>query len=289
MLVGPDVRADARTLIRCADPYAAFAAALALFQPSERPGVGVDPRASVAEDAQLGDGVVIEPFAVVRPGARVGSGTWLQSGSYVGARAVLGSDVRLAPGAVVMDDCVLGDRVWLNPGAVVGSEGFGFAPTRSGLLKIPQPAPAIVEDDVELGANSCVDRAALGGTFVRKGVKVDNLVQIGHGADIGDHSVLVALTCICGSTRLGKGVTMAVRSTALGHLEIGDGVTAAGHAMVAKDTPAGEKRAGVPAIEHRTWLRAVKTLESLPEMSRELRRLQERVAELEARLEDSGD
>jgi len=287
VLVATDARVEGeRTLLRCADPYAAFARALTLFHPPKRPEPHVSSQASVHPDATLGEGVVIEPFAVVAAGARVGANSWLQSGSYVGAGAVLGADVRLFPGAVVMDDCVLGDRVWLNPGAVVGSEGFGFAPTAEGLVKIPQPAPAIVEDDVELGANTCVDRAALGGTTVRRGVKVDNLVQIGHAADVGDHSVLVALTCICGSTRLGKGVTMAVRSTALGHLEIGDGAVAAGHAMLAKDTPAGAKRAGVPAMDHRAWLRVARTLEELPELERELRRLRKRVDELEARLEE---
>ena len=284
VLVGPGVQAE-RTLIRVDDPYAAFARALALFHPPAWPDGGVDPRASVSPDATLAPDVAVEPFAVVAAGAQVGAGSWIQAGAYVGADAVLGQGCRLMPGAVVMDGCVLGDRVWLNPGAVVGSEGFGFAPTQQGLVKIPQPGPAVVEDDVEIGANSTVDRAALGETRVGRGAKLDNHCQVGHAAHVGPHSVLVAYSGVAGSSRLGAGVTLAARTSVLGHLEIGDGVTVGAHAMVTRSAPDGSKLSGVPAIEHRTWLRAATAAAQVPDLVREVRRLSAEVERLRARLD----
>ena len=158
VLVEREVSAPGVTLIRVDDPYLAFARALALFSPPRWPAPGVDPRAAVSPLASLGEGVTVEPFVFVGEGAVIGAGSWLQSGAYVGAGATLGAGCRLMPGAVVMEGCALGARVWLNPGAVVGGEGFGFAPSREGLVKIPQVGGVVIEDDVELGANTCVDR-----------------------------------------------------------------------------------------------------------------------------------
>ena len=283
LLVGDAVELPGRALIRVADPYLAFAQALGLFHPQPWPESGVHPRAFVHEDAQLGEGVILEPFAAVHAGAVVGHGTWIQSGAYVGRGAQVGRDCRLMPNAVLMDGCTLGDRVWLNPGAVVGSQGFGFAPGPQGLVKIPQPGPAVVEDDVEIGANSCVDRSALGQTRIRHGAKLDNLCQVGHAAEIGPHDVLVAYSGVAGSSRLGVGVTLAARSSVLGHLEIGDGTVVAAHSMVAKDTQPGDKVSGVPARAHASWLRSSRV--EAYELQRELRALRRRLDEVEARLE----
>jgi UDP-3-O-[3-hydroxymyristoyl] glucosamine N-acyltransferase len=283
LLVGPEVQLEGRTLIRVSDPYLAFAQALRLFHPQPWPSAGIHPRAFVHPEARLDQGVALEPFAVVQAGAVVGEGTWLQSGAYVGAGARIGRDCRLMPNAVVMDGCALGDRVWLNPGAVVGSQGFGFAPGPEGLVKIPQPGPAIVEDDVEIGANSCVDRAALGQTRVRRGAKLDNLCQVGHAAEVGAHGVLVAYSGVAGSSRLGAGVTLAARSSVLGHLEIGDGTVVAAHSMVARDTGPGDRVSGVPARDHGSWLRSSRV--EAHQLQRELRALRKRLDELEARAE----
>ena len=167
--------------------------------------------------------------------------------------------------------------------SVVGGEGFGFVPTPAGLHKIPQTGRAVVGDDVEIGANSCVDRAAMGDTEVRAGAKLDNLVQVGHGAIVGEHDVLVAYSGVAGSTRLGKGVTLAARATVLGHLDVGDGVTVAACSMLTEDTPAGERRSGVPAIDHRRWLRLAAALPELPELLATVRRLEAEVARLKER------
>jgi len=280
ILVGPGVDLGKRRVLRCEDPYLAFAQAMTLFHPYRAPEAGVDPGACVAPDAVV-DGARIEAFAWVGPGATVGPGSWLESGSVVGAGAVVGRDCRLMPHSVVGADCTLGDRVWLNPGAVVGGEGFGFARGPEVPEKIPQAGDVVIEDDVEIGSNSCVDRAAMGTTRVRRGAKLDNLVQVGHAADVGPGSCMVAYSGVAGSSRLGAGVTLAAKAAVLGHLEIGDGVQVGVASAVHDDQPAGARVTGVPAIDHRTWLRAATGFSELPDLIKRLRTLEARVAELE--------
>lgn len=279
VLVGRTEAAHGRTVIRCADPYLAFARALALFSPRATPAPGVHPMAVVEGEAE---GAVVMAFAYVGPGAVVGAGTVLHPHSYVGAGAQVGRECVVMAGAVVADGCVIGDRVWLNPGAVVGGEGFGFVPTSRGLVKIPQTGRAVIGDDVEIGANSNVDRAAMGDTTVGSGTRIDNLVQIGHGAAIGRHCVLVSYAGVAGSTRLGDRVTIAARGGVLGHLDVGDDVTIGAYGLVTRDTPAGARRSGIPAIDHNRWLRVAAAQGELPDVLTELRRLKERIAALEA-------
>ncbi len=288
VLVGRDEPARGRTVIRCDDPYVAFARALALFHPRPWPAPGVDPRAFVAEDAVV-DGATVEAFAWVGPGAVVGPETWVQAGAVIGAGARVGRRCRLMPHSVVAEGCALGDRVWLNPGAVVGAEGFGFAPTPGGWVKIPQVGRAVVGDDVEIGANSCVDRAAMGETRVEEGARLDNLVQVGHAARVGPHSLMVAFSGVAGSARLGAGVRLAAKAAVLGHIELGDGVQVGTASVVHDGQPPGARVTGVPAIEHRRWLRAAASFGELPELRRTVRALERRVAELEARLAARDD
>ncbi len=276
VLVGPKDAAT-RTVIRCADPYLAFAKVLSLFHPAVAPTPGFHPMAVVEGQAA---GATVMAFAYVGPGAVVGEGSVVFPGSYVGAGAIVGRDCRLMAGSVVCDGCVVGDRVWLNPGAVVGGEGFGFVPTAQGHVKIPQTGRAVIGDDVELGANTCVDRAAMGDTEVKRGAKLDNLVQIGHGVTVGEDALLVAYAAVAGSTRLGRGTVMAVRSTVLGHLDVGDGTQLGAHALLTEDTRAGERRSGTPAIEHTNWLKVAAASPSLPELLVTVRRLEAEVAKL---------
>ena len=272
-----------RTVIRCDDPYVAFARAMQLFYPEPWPAPGIDPRAAVAADAEV-EGTTIEAFVWIGPGARIGRGTWLEPGAYVGAGATVGEECRLMPNSVVYAGCRLGDRVWLNPGAVVGGEGFGFAPRREGHVKIPQPGPAVVEDDVEIGANSCIDRSTMGETRVRRGAKLDNLVQIGHGAEIGEHDLLAGYAGVAGSTRLGSHVILAAKAGVINHLEIGDGTQISTASIALQSHPAGSRLSGTPAIDHKRWLRVNAALEHLPDVLRRLRKLEKRLAEL-----DPGD
>lgn len=274
VLVGPREDARGRTVIRVADPYLGFARALELFHPRARPAPGVHPMA-VVEGAV--EGATVMAFAYVGPGAKVGEGTVLHPHCYVGAGASVGRDCVLMAGSVVADGCVLGDRVWLNPGAVVGGEGFGFVPTAQGHVKIPQTGRAVVEDDVEIGSNSNVDRAAVGDTVVERGARLDNLVQVGHGARIGRDSLLVAYAGVAGSTTLGRGVVLAARAGALGHLEVGDGVQVAAYGLLTQDTPAGARKAGIPAMDHARWLRVAALLPELPELVKKVRELEARL------------
>ena len=276
VLVSRQEPSHGKTVVRCEDPYLAFAKVLEIFRPSPKAIPGVSPLAVVDGQAT---GAQVMPFAYVGTGAVVGEGTIVHPHVYVGPGAVVGRDCLLMAGSVVMDGCVVGDRVVLNPGAVVGGEGFGFVPTKAGLVKIPQTGRAVVGNDVEVVANSCVDRAAMGDTKVGSGTKMDNLVQVGHGAEIGSHNVLVAYSAIAGSTRTGTGVTMAARTLLLGHLDIGDGVTVGAMSMVTGDVPAGEKRTGSPAVEHRDWLRIASATKELPDLLKRVATLEKKLAE----------
>jgi len=250
------------------------------LHPYTAPEAGVDSLAWVSPSATV-DGARIEAFAWIGAGATVGPGTWVETGAVVGEDAVVGSACRLMPKSVVMGGCRLGDRVWLNPGAVIGGEGFGFAPGTEGHTKIPQAGGVELGDDVEIGANSCVDRAAMETTHVRDGAKLDNLVQVGHAADVGEHSLMVAYSGVAGSTRLGRGVVLAAKAAVLGHLEIGDGTQVGVSSAVTKDQPPGSRVTGVPAIEHRRWLRSAKAFESLSELTKKVAALERRIRELE--------
>lgn len=289
VLVDREADARGRTVIRCDDPYIAYARAQSLFHPVSWPEPSIDPQAWVAVDAEI-EGATIEAFAWIGPGARVGAGSWIQAGAYVGRGATLGRDCRLMPGSVVLEECVLGDRVWLNPGAVVGGEGFGFAPSAAGHVKVPQVSRVVVGDDVEVGSNSSLDRGALHDTVVETGSKLDSLVQIGHGARIGGGSLLAAYTAVGGSARMGRFSMFGGRSGLSDHATTGDGVQLAGNSSIFNKAPAGARLAGVPAIEAGLWRRAVAAFARLPEMVRRLRQAEKRLARLEARLGvEAGD
>jgi UDP-3-O-[3-hydroxymyristoyl] glucosamine N-acyltransferase len=282
ILAANDVDLPGRALVRVEDPYAGFALIMQHFHPYISPPAGMDPKAWVAPDAQV-SGARIEAFAWVGPGAVVGPGTWIETGAVVGAHAKVGRDCRLMPKAVVMDGCTIGDRVWLNPGAVVGAEGFGFAPSAKGHLKIPQAGDVRIGDDVEVGANSCVDRAALGTTHVRSFAKLDNLVQVGHAADVGEGALMVAYSGVAGSTRLGSGVVLAAKAAVLGHLDIGAGTQVGVASAVTHNQEPGSKVTGIPAIEHRKWLRSVNEFAGLPDLVKRVRELEKRLEEIEGK------
>lgn len=263
------------------DPYTAFARAAALLHPQPAPVAGIDPAAWVHESAVV-EGARIEAFAWVGPGAVVGPGSWLEAGAVVGPGARVGRACRLMAHSVVAAGCTLGDRVWLNPGAVVGGEGFGFAPGPTGHTKVPQLGAATIEDDVEIGVHSAVDRATLPGqhTRVGAGARLDNFVQIGHGAEVGPHSLLVAYSGLAGSARIGAGTVLAAKAAVMGHLELGAGVRVAASSLVVRDAPAGATLAGAPAIDHARWLAQVA---AAPELAERLREVERRLAALERR------
>jgi UDP-3-O-[3-hydroxymyristoyl] glucosamine N-acyltransferase len=228
----------------------------------------------------VGIATVIDPSAAVLDGARIGSGvavgarTVILGGAAIGDDCRIGSDCTLHPNVTLYAGTIVGDRVILHAGAVLGSDGFGFAHDGTAPVKIPQVGNVVVEDDVEIGANSTVDRATFGSTIIGRGVKIDNLVQIGHNVVIGEGSVLVAQTGISGSTKLGRGVVIAGQSGAVGHISIGDGSKVGAKTAVTHDLAAGSFVVGHPAIEAGLWKRSAAAFARLPEILRRIRRLE---------------
>jgi UDP-3-O-[3-hydroxymyristoyl] glucosamine N-acyltransferase len=258
------------------NPYYAFACAVEQFHPPVRPAPGISPHAVLHPGAVLGKDVSIGPCSVVEEGAVLGDRVVLHAGVYVGKGAVVGEESILYPHVTLYEGVRLGKRVILHAGCVVGSDGFGFAPSPQGYRKIPQVGTVAIEDDVEVGANTTIDRAALGVTRIGRGSKLDNLIQVGHNVVIGQDTVIAAQTGISGSCRIGNRVMMGGQTGLAGHIEVGDGVMLGAQAGVADSLSAAESTAwsGTPAIPHKTWLRMVTLLPKLPELFRRVRRLE---------------
>jgi UDP-3-O-[3-hydroxymyristoyl] glucosamine N-acyltransferase len=258
------------------DPYLAFARAVERFHPPVRLAAGVSAHASVHPTAALGKEVHVGPFAVVAEGAVVGDRVTLYPGAYVGRRAVVGDDAVLYPRVTLYEGVRVGKRAILHAGCVIGSDGFGFAPTPEGYRKIPQVGTVEIGDDVEIGANTTIDRAALGVTRVGRGTKLDNLIQVGHNVEIGRDTVIAAQVGISGSARIGNRVMMGGQTGMAGHIEVGDGVIVGAKSGVAVPLSSKENRmwSGIPAMPHRTWLKMSTLLPKLPELFRRVARLE---------------
>ncbi|TFH57846.1 MAG: UDP-3-O-(3-hydroxymyristoyl)glucosamine N-acyltransferase, partial [Candidatus Zixiibacteriota bacterium] len=237
--------------LECANPYLAFAKILTLLAVTKPENKGVLPGATVATTAVLADGVTIYPGCVIGERVRVGAGSVLYPGVVIYDDVVIGSDCLLHAGVVVREGSRIGDRVILQPNVTIGADGFGFAPEGERYFKIPQVGIVVLEDDVEIGSCSCIDRAALGITRIRRGTKIDNLVQIGHNVDVGEDTIIVSQSGIAGSTTIGRHCTFGGQSAATGHLKIGDNVTVGGRGGVAVDTPGNQIVSGAPAMPHR--------------------------------------
>jgi len=204
----------------------------------------------------IGDGSVIYPSAHIENGASVGSNCTIMSGVYIGAEAVIGDDVVLYPNVTIYRDCVIGNRVMIHAGSVIGSDGFGYAHTAMGEhVKLYQNGNVVIEDDVEIGANTTVDCAVFGSTIIKQGSKIDNLVQIGHNCVIGEHSILVSQTGLAGSTTLGRNVVMGGQSATAGHLSIAPFTTMAARSGVTKSITNKGVYSGFPLMEHKMWLK----------------------------------
>ena len=289
VLVEPGVDVPAgRTVLRVRNAYLAFAKISTLFHPPREAVPEVAPAAFVHPSARVHPSAQVMPLASVGPGAQIGARTVLFPGVQVGEGARVGEDCLLYPNVVVREQCVLGDRVILQPGCVIGSDGFGFALDMEGdgqgprHYKIPQAGNVVIEDDVEIGANSCVDRATLGTTRVCRGAKIDNLVQIAHNVQVGPLAILAAQVGISGSTRLGMGVVCWGQAGIVGHLTIGDRANIAAQSGVATDVEAGARVAGTPAKSDLRWARNVAVFDRLADMRHELRELRRQVDALRA-------
>ncbi|MBK7863046.1 MAG: UDP-3-O-(3-hydroxymyristoyl)glucosamine N-acyltransferase [Archangiaceae bacterium] len=271
------------TVVKVDNPQLAFARLSQLFFPPQKFPAGIDARALVHAEAAVDPSATVMAGAVVERGAVVGPRAVIFGGAHVGEQARIGEGTVLHPNAVVYAQCVVGARCILHAGSVVGADGFGFAfdPGTPQHVKIPQAGIARLEDDVELGACSCVDRATLGETVVGRGTKIDNLVQIAHNVKVGPLSLLCAQAGISGSSTLGAGVVLGGQVGIAGHLELGDLAKVAAQAGVGHDIEPGGVVGGSPAYDAAVWKRASVVTQQLPDMLKELRALRRRVEELE--------
>ncbi|MDY0268733.1 UDP-3-O-(3-hydroxymyristoyl)glucosamine N-acyltransferase [Trichloromonas sp.] len=287
VILFPGADAGPLPAIVCDNPYLAFAKVLTHLQVRRPATRGVLPGARVAESAQLGADVTIHPGCVVGERVRIGAGTILYPQVVLYDDVVIGDDCTLHAGVIVREGCRIGRRVILQPAAVIGSDGFGFAPDGEHYFKIPQVGIVEIEDDVEIGSATCVDRAALGVTRIRRGAKIDNLVQIAHNVVVGEDTVIVSQVGIAGSTEIGRHCTFGGQSGTVGHLKIGDHVTVGGRGAVTGHVPSNKVISGTPAIDHQDWLKASMVFAKLPEMRREISRLKRQLDELTDKIKES--
>jgi len=277
-----------RPLLVSPNPYLAFAQILALFTERPRAALGVSPKAHLGDGVGLGQGVSIHPLAYVGEGAIIGERVTLHGGVYVGAGVEIGDDAFIHPNVTILDRCIVGKRVIIHSGTVVGSDGFGFAQDGGRHVKIPHTGIVRIDDDVEIGANCAIDRATLGMTWIQRGAKIDNLVQVAHNVVVGEDSIIVAQVGISGSTRIGKSVILAGQVGVVGHVEIGDGARVGAQSGIAQSVPPGQVVSGSPAIPHQDWLRTCHLVRRLPELRKRVMELEKRLAQLEQGVNSKG-
>ena len=280
VIVSEDYADKVATALVSANPYFDFARAVGFFAKPQGSFSGVSESAFVHADALLESDVTVYPFAYIGPGARIGARVQVFPGVYVGEDCVVGEGSILYPNAVLMAGTTLGKGCIVHAGVVLGADGFGFVRTPLGIQKIPQIGVVAVGDDVEIGANTAVDRAVLGATRVGDSTKIDNLVQIGHNVVVGRESFIVSQVGVSGSTKIGDRSTLAGQVGVAGHLSIGNDVTIGPQAGVAKDIPDNTTCGGSPCVDGKTYLRTLAVMPKLPDMHTRLRRLEDEIKEL---------
>ena len=283
VIVSPKVGETEKPLLRVANPYLAFAKILQIYVHRPYEPRGIDQRAWVSPTAKLGEGVSVYPFVYIGDHAEIGNRVILFPGVFVGDNAVLGDDTLIYPNVSIYEGSRIGKRVILHGGVVIGSDGFGFARDGKRSVKIPQVGIVEIGDDVEIGANTTVDRAAMGKTIIKRGVKIDNLVQVAHSVTIGEDSIIVAQVGIAGSTKIGSNVILAGQVGVSDHIEIGDNVMVGPQSGVVKDVPPNQVVTGSPSIPHKDQVKAVIVFPKLPEMWRRIGQLEAKIKDLEAR------
>jgi UDP-3-O-[3-hydroxymyristoyl] glucosamine N-acyltransferase len=282
ILVTQPIEGLAAAQLISANPYLDFARALALFYQAPRPAPGVHPASFVAASAHIGENASIGPFAVVGENVTIGRNAVLRPHAVVYEGATIGDDFYAHSHAVVREFCRIGHRVTLQNGVVVGGDGFGFAKRADGSHeKIVQSGITVIEDDVEIQSLTSVDRASMGETRVRRGAKIDSLVQVGHACVVGEDNIICAQTGLAGSSILEKSVLLAGQVGISGHLTIHDNAVIYAQSGIGHDVPAGAAMSGSPAFEAREWLRAITAFPKLPEILKTMRQLEKRLAELE--------
>ena len=288
IIVPRDFQASTKNILQVDNPQLAFAKVLNLFHPPLKPEPGISSYSYIGKNFLCGREASIAPFAVIGNNVTVGHGIALSPNVVIGDNVVMGNDVRIYPNVTILERCTIGNRVIIHAGTVIGSDGFGFAPDGKKYYKIPHTGIVQIDDDVEIGAGNTIDRATFGKTWIKSGVKTDNLVHIAHNVTVGENSVLVAQVGISGSVTIGKNAILAGQAGVVGHLNIGDNVTVGAQAGVAKSVSGDEIVSGSPAIPHRLWLRVQKILPRLPELKKKLEEIEKRLKKIERSERENG-
>ena len=280
VVIHPDHSAEAATALVSSDPYRDFSRLMYLFARPQGSFKGVSPQAFIHPEASLGQNCTVYPFCYIGPRVVLGDGVTLFPGCYVGEDVCIGAGTVLYPNVSIMAGAKIGEKCILHAGVVLGADGFGFVPTPQGIEKIPQVGIVRIGNNVEIGANTTIDRASLGETVLDDGCKIDNLVQIGHNVRVGRYTMLVSQTGISGSTKVGERVIMAGQAGIAGHLNIGDGAVIGPKSGVGKDIAPGQTVMGMPPMEGRQYLRYMFTAPKLMDMIKKIKQLEKDVAEL---------
>lgn len=283
ILASPKISAEGKNLIVVEDPYAALGRLMQMYYPTHHGRPGVSPSAHIEDDAVVSPDATIFPGVYIGQGAVIGRGVVIYPGVYVGPHVQIGEESVLYANVTVYHSCIIGKRVILHSGVVIGADGFGFASPGVDNIKIPQVGIVQIDDDVEIGANTTVDRAAMGKTWIGRNVKIDNLVQIAHNVVIGENCVITAQVGISGSTKLGKSVLVGGQTGMVGHITIGDHVMIAADTKIHKDVPSGSIIGGKPQMPYKEWLKVEACRVKLPEMRAKINELEKQIQDLQAK------
>lgn len=279
----------AATLVKVDDAYASFAKLLELYAANKPKKQGISSLSSIDPSSKIDDDAYVGEFAVIGRNVISGKNLKIYPQVYVGDNVRLGDNVTLFPGVTIYEECVLGNNVMVHSGTVIGADGFGFAPNDDGTYsKIPQLGNVIIEDDVEIGANTCIDRATMGSTRVYKGVKIDNLVMLGHNTSVGENTVIASQTGLAGSSHIGRHNIIAGQAGIAGHLRTGDNVTIASKTGITNNIPDGEVHMGYPSMPARKHHRSFAIFRNLPELSMKVSKLEKEINRLKELLNEDG-
>ena len=284
VIVSPDVDEPGKTLIRVQNPSLASARIASIFHPVYRPAIGISQDAFVGKQFKCGADASVYPGVFIGDHVTIGDRVTIHPGVTIGREVTLGDDVVLYPNVSILERCRVGSRVIVHAGSVIGSDGYGFAFDGDHHHKIPQTGIVRIDDDVEIGACNTIDRATFGTTWIKRGVKTDNLVHVAHNVVVGEDTLLVAQVGIAGSARIGHHVIIAGQAGITGHVTVGDHVIVGSQAGVAKSIPDGTVVSGSPEMPHRLWLRVSNIVPKLPEMKKKIRELEKRIESMEKAL-----
>ena len=288
IITSNDVKSAPKPIIRTDNPSIAFAKMVSLMAPNEvkRP-IGIHPTAVIGDKVKLGSGIAIQPYVIIEDNVEIKDNTILYAGVYVGHHTKIGRDCIVYPYVIIRERVVIQDRVIIHGGTVIGSDGFGFSTVKGVHHRIPQIGSVIIEDDVEIGANVTIDRARFDKTLIKRGTKIDNLVQIAHNVVVGEHSIIVAQSGISGSTTIGNNVTLAGQSGIIGHISIGDNSVVAAQAGVTKSVPPNACVSGYPAKPHAAAKRINACVQNLPDLYKRVRAMEEELERMKSCKDDT--